>query len=95
MRNVIRIVGGRGPIVMSGAAILLLLFALTTGFERGLKDEGVTAHLWQLLVAFQIPLAIAFLLTADWSHPGRVGRVLLLQGLALGLALAPVALLRL
>jgi hypothetical protein len=95
MRAFIQAVGQRGPIVMSAAAILLLIVALTTGWERGLKDEGVVAHTWQLLVGLQVPLIVAFLATADWRQPAGIVKVLALQGVLLVLAMAPVAILHL
>lgn len=87
--------GKWGPIVLSGAAIILLLVALTTGWERGLKDEGAVAHTWQLLIALQVPLVAVFLVTTDWRKPRTVVSTLALQAVALGLALAPVFLLHL
>ena len=95
MRGWVRALGERGPIVLSAAAILLLGVAFFTGWERGLKDEGVVAHTWQLLVALQLPLIAAFLATADWSRPLKVVKVLAVQAAALAAAMAPVALLRL
>jgi hypothetical protein len=93
MKAAIQKVGRFGPLVMSALAIALLVVALTTGWERGLKDEGVVAHTWQLLVGLQLPLIAAFLATADWRRPLGVVKVLALQAAALGLAMAPVAIL--
>jgi hypothetical protein len=95
MRSVIQLIGRRGPVAMSIAAILLLVFALATGFERGAKDEGVVAHTWQLLIGLQLPLIAAFLATADWRRPIEIAKVLAVQVAALALAMAPVAMLRL
>ncbi len=95
MRGFSQTVGRWGPIALSAAAILLLLTALATGWERGLKDEGVVAHLWQISIALQIPLVVLFLATADWRRPGGVAKIFALQVAALGLAMAPVALFRL
>jgi hypothetical protein len=81
--------------VMSGLAILLLAIALSTGWERGYKDEGAVAHTWQLLIGLQIPLILAFVATADWRKPMGPLRVLALQGVLLALAMAPVAILHL
>ena len=86
---------GRVPIAMSLAAIALLIVALTTGWERGYKDEGAVAHSWQLLMGLQIPLIVAYLATADWRRPLGVAAILGLQVLGLLLAMAPVAILRL
>jgi hypothetical protein len=95
MKGFIRTLGSRGPVVMSALAVLLLIVALTTGWERGLKDEGVVAHSWQLLVGLQPPLILAYLVTADWKKPAGVAKVLGVQILGLALAMAPVAILRL
>ncbi len=87
---------GRVPIAMSAAAIGLLLFAFTTGWGKGPPgDEGAAAHLWQLLVGLQIPLIVAFVATADWRRPLGPLAILGLQVLALMIAMAPVAVLRL
>ncbi len=83
------------PIAMSALAIALLVFAMTTGWERGYKDEGAVAHTWQLLVGLQAPLIVAFIATADWRRPLGVFAILGLQALGLVLAMAPVALFRL
>jgi hypothetical protein len=94
-KSVINTWTGRAPIAMSLAAIALLIFAVTTGFERGAKDEGVMAHTWQLLVGLQVPLIVVFLATADWRRPLGIAAILGLQILGLALAMAPVAILRL
>ncbi len=82
---------GWAPIVMSAMAIGLIIFAVTTGFERHAKDEGVTAHSWQLLVGLQVPLIMAFVVSADWRKPLGVFAMLGLQALCLAGALLPVA----
>jgi|WetSurMetagenome_2_1015567.scaffolds.fasta_scaffold429767_2 hypothetical protein len=95
MRDTVQTIGRWGPVAMSAAAVVLLAVALTTGWDRGLKDEGAVAHLWQLLIALQAPLVAAFLLTADWRRPVRIGGALALQAAALACAMAPVAIFRL
>jgi hypothetical protein len=95
MRGGIQTVGRWGPVAMSGAALAIVVLALTTGWGQGHGDEGAAAHLWQLLIAVQVPLVAAFLATADWRRPGRIFGALLLQAAALACAMAPVAILRL
>ena len=95
MRGFVQGLGQRGPIVMSGLAMLVLLAALTTGWGKGDGDEGAAAHLWQLLIGLQIPLILAFVATADWRKPVGPLKVLALQGVLLALAMAPVAILHL
>jgi len=95
-KGVINTWAGWIPIVMSVAAIALLILALTTGWGKGPPgDEGAAAHLWQLLVGLQVPLIVAFLATAEWRRPLRIFAILGLQVLGLLVAMAPVALLRL
>jgi hypothetical protein len=79
------------PMAMSFAAFLLVLAAVTTGWGQDPKDEGGAAHVFQLLIALQIPFILAFLVTADWSRLTRVAAVLSVQVAALVLAFAPVA----
>jgi hypothetical protein len=83
------------PVALSLAALLLLLFAMVTGWERGERDEGAVAHLFQIFIVLQAPFIAGFIATADWKRAARVARALILQALALGAALAPVAILRL
>ncbi len=94
-KALVQTLGQRGPIVLSAAAVLLLAVALATGWERGLKDEGVVAHTWQLLIALQLPLVGAFLATADWDRPAAAFKVLGMQTAAMAVAIAPVAILKL
>ena len=93
MKTFGQFVGRWGPIVLSAAALLLVLTALATGWERGERDEGAVAHTWQLLMVLQFPLVAAFLATANWRRPGEIAKVIALQAVAFGSALAPVALL--
>ena|SRR3984893_12330602 len=79
------------PIAMSLAAFLLVLVAVATGWGHDTKDEGAAAHVFQLLIALQIPFILAFLVTADWSRLTRVAAMLSVQVAALVLAFAPVA----
>jgi hypothetical protein len=83
------------PVVLSLLALALIAAALAFGWERGMKDEGAVAHTWQLLIAAQLPLIAAFLVTADWGRLRRELTTLAIQAGALAAALAPVAMLRL
>ena len=79
------------PTAMSLVAFLLVIVAVTTGWGHDTKDEGAAAHIFQLLIALQIPFILTFLVTADWSRFARVAAVLSIQAVALVLAFAPVA----
>jgi hypothetical protein len=72
------------PLICSALALALVVTAIATGVPRQ-PDEGAIAHLWQLLMAVQLPLILLFLATSDW----RTRRPLLLLGLQLaGIAIA-------
>jgi hypothetical protein len=83
------------PIVMSTAALTLVLSHIAIfGIVRE-ADEGAAAHVWQLLMAGQA-LAVAYF-ALKWlpRTPEPALRVLALQVLAALAACAPVYLLRL
>src|SRR5262249_37965412 len=79
------------PLVLSLAAFILVLAAVATGWDLGSKDEGAAAHIFQLLIVGQVPIILAFLVTADWKRVMRVAGILSLQAAAIALAFAPVA----
>jgi hypothetical protein len=90
------------PIGLAAAAIALLVGYLVTGphapnivVEHGVprEDEGVAAHLWQLLMGLQVMGIVAF--AALWlpRDPRRAVLMLGLQAVAMGLAALPVYLL--
>ena len=96
VKTLINRTGARAPMVMSCAAMLVLLLALTTGWGRGPgHDEGAAAHLWQLLIGMQLPLIAAFVVTADWGRPLGMLKVLALEAMLLAIAMAPVAIFKL
>jgi len=83
------------PLVMSAIALVLVLgYVSIFGVTRE-PDEGAVAHLWQLLVAGQVPMVAFFLFKWLPRAPRSVFPVLLIQALALLAALAPVYLLNL
>ena len=57
-------------------------------------DEGAAAHIWQLLMILELPLVAVFAIRWLPEAPRQAVLVLGLQLLAIGGALAPVALLR-
>lgn len=84
------------PLAMSLAALALLggayLFALASG-HAGLErqqDEGALAHLWQILMAGQLPVLIFF--ATKWlpRAPRQALYVLALQAGVAVAAMAPV-----
>ena len=81
---------------MSLAAIGLLVAALMFGFGRSPDgDEGTAAHLWQLLMAGQLPVIAYFALRWLPTAPREGATVLAAQAVAALAAAAPVFLLHL
>jgi hypothetical protein len=48
--------------------------------QAGRPPQGA-AHLFQLLIAVQLPLVTLFLATADWARPARPVLVLIVQAM--------------
>ena len=82
------------PLGMSfGALATVLLYVLMFG-PVPQTDEGATAHIWQILMAGQIPIIAFFAIKWLPRAPKEALLVLVLQGSAALMALAPVFLLR-
>ena len=63
------------PLAMSFAALSLVLGHIAfVGVARE-ADEGTGAHLWQLLMAGQIPVIAFFAITATASSKASAGRI--------------------
>jgi hypothetical protein len=81
---------------MSGTALALLgvayVFGLATGHPALVRqpDEGAIAHLWQLLMAGQMPALAFFLIKWLPRAPKQTLYVLMLQATAVLAAMAPV-----
>jgi len=86
LRNPIALV----PIAMSATALAIVLVHLTLVGAAPQADEGTEAHLWQLLMAGQIPIVVFFAFTRLERDPRSALRVLGLQVAAAVAALAPV-----
>ena len=82
------------PIAMSGAALALVLGHIVLFGTAREADEGTAAHLWQLLMAGQVPVVAYFALKWLPRATGEALRVLALQVVAGLAACAPVYLLR-
>ena len=84
------------PVLMSLAAVALLALALGTGFGTSSDgDEGTAAHLWQLLMAGQLPVIGYFAVRYATQAPREGAIVLTAQIGAVCAAAAPVFLLHL
>ena len=78
------------PLVMSGAALAIVLGYLAVNGVVREPDEGTAAHLWQLLMAGQVPIVAFFAIRWLPKAPRQALPVLALQAGAGLAALAPV-----
>lgn len=81
------------PLVMSIAALSLVLAHIAIYGVARQADEGAAAHVWQLLMAGQIPVIAFFAIKWLPRTPGQALLVLGLQAAAVLAAAAPVFLL--
>lgn len=81
------------PIAMSSAALVTVLYHIAIYGLAPETDEGAAAHIWQLLMAGQVPVVVFYAVKWLPRAPRTALPVLALQiGAALA-ALAPVYLL--
>ena len=83
------------PLAMSVAALGVVLGHVVMFGAAREADEGAAAHLWQLLMAGQVPLIAYFAIKWLPRAPRSVLAVLALQVAAVLAALAPVYFLKL
>ena len=81
------------PVAMSFVALVIVLVHIITSGTAREADEGTAAHLWQLLMAAQIPIIAFFAIRWLPQSPRSALPVLALQAVAALAALAPVYLL--
>jgi hypothetical protein len=82
------------PVVMSLAALTTVIFHLAVYGAARQPDEGAAAHLWQLLMAGQLPVLLFFAIRWLPRAPRQTLCVLGLQAGAALASLAPVFLLK-
>jgi hypothetical protein len=82
------------PLVMSLAALSLVLCHIAMFGVSRQPDEGTAAHLWQVLIAGQLPIVAFFAITSLPRRPRQALVVLVLQAVAVLAAAAPVFILR-
>jgi hypothetical protein len=78
------------PVAMSFAALAIVLVHIIMSGAAREADEGTTAHLWQLLMAAQVPIVALFAIRWLPQTPRYALPVLALQAGAALAALAPV-----
>ncbi len=83
------------PLAMSFAALATVLIHVALFGVARQADEGTAAHIWQILMAAQIPIMAFFVIKWLPRTPIQALAVLALQGGAALAALAPVFLLKL
>ena len=83
------------PLAMSGAALATVCIHVARFGVTREVDEGTAAHIWQLLMAAQLPVIAHFAIKWLPQAPRAALAVLVLQGAAALAALAPVFLLAL
>lgn len=76
------------PIVMSLAALVTLLCHIALYGVAREADEGAAAHIWQLLMAGQLPVIAYYVVKGLPKAPAKTLQVL---GLQIGAALAALA----
>jgi hypothetical protein len=78
------------PAAMSLAALTVVLIHVAVYGTAREADEGAAAHLWQLLMAAQVPVVAFFAIRWLPQTPRRALPILALQAVAALAALAPV-----
>ena len=78
------------PILMSLAALTLVLWHIAVSGVAREPDEGTAAHLFQLLMAGQTPIVAFFALKWLRRDPRQTASILALQLAVALLAFAPV-----
>ena len=82
------------PLAMSLAALVTVFAYLASHGPAPQADEGTAAHIWQLLMAAQVPIVAFFAIKWMPESPRRAVPILALQAAAAFAAMAPVLLLR-
>jgi hypothetical protein len=84
---------GLAPVFISLLCVVMVLTATAKFCVPPRVDEGAEAHIFQLLMAAQVPIALAFVFTRSSRPFGQLLPVLALQIFAWGVAAASAALL--
>jgi hypothetical protein len=78
------------PVAMSLAALATVLVHIVLVGTAREADEGTAAHIWQLLMALQVPIIAFFAIKWLPRAPRRALLILTVQAGAALVALAPV-----
>ena len=77
------------PFLFAGVAFGIVMANILAGVQPQ-RDEGTSAHLWQLLMVAQLAFMVVFVATADWRRPQRPAVIAALQLAAFVAAALPV-----
>ena len=78
------------PIAMSLVALTVVAIHVAIFGGAREADEGLAAHLWQLLMVAQIPIVVIFAIASLRRSPLNASVILALQIAAAAAAVAPV-----
>ena len=81
------------PVAMSLGALATVLVFLASNGPAPQADEGAAAHIWQLLMAAQLPIVLFFAIRWVPRSPRQAMPILALQAGAAIAAMLPVYLL--
>jgi hypothetical protein len=81
------------PVAMSLGALATVLTFIALHGTAPQADEGAAAHIWQLLMAAQVPIVLIFAIKWLPRSPRQAAAILGLQVAAALAAMAPVFLL--
>ncbi len=95
MASIIRQPSAFLPVAMSLIALALVLGYVALFGVVHEADEGAAAHIWQILMAVQVPIMAFFAIKYVPQKPKQALLVLALQIVAALIACAPVFLLKL
>jgi hypothetical protein len=90
MNSTIKHPGAWLPLVMSFAALALVLGHVAMFGAVREEDEGTAAHIFQILMAAQVPIVAFFAIKWLPRTPKQALLILALQGVAILAAFAPV-----
>jgi hypothetical protein len=76
------------PLVLSALAFALVMANIVAGVPRS-PDENASAHIFQLLIAGQVPLIAVFLATSRWQTQ-RWSLLFAIQIVCIAIACLPV-----
>jgi hypothetical protein len=93
MSNILKRPSAYFPLIMSAAALAIVVAHVARFGIEPQPDEGTAAHLWQLLMAAQLPVIAFFAIKWLPQAPKQGLVVLALQCAAIIAAAAPVIIL--